>query len=555
MTGQWPGYDYSQFYNYPTAATTTQPDAPPGVASASPYSAASTAAPGASPATNPNGAPAAASPVNAATANVFPNIDTTSPEYAAWYAQYNAWINSGGVASGYPPGYQPYYYPQQQQMQQQLQPVTPQKAPILSHAQRFGQTPQHQQQQPQKAAFSGNAKQLTQAQLSQQAEQLKVTAAQFLASSKNKPAYLPVKSPAAVFREESKETKVEAKSTGSGWPESLKKYVTRVFAACSKETRNEVEEKLKEMISQVTQKNLLHSTPWDNMPLPSLMHLPPNLRREEVARREARAKRFKEAEEEEKQRMKIRKKDNKRAKVLAIAAGAGGILIQKLEKSYLRLTSAPDPSTVRPLHILRQTLELLGRKWKEEQNYTYICDQFKSLRQDLTVQRIKNEFTVRVYEAHARIALEKGDIGEYNQCQAQLKELFRHGIPGCVDEFLGYRILYFVYTKNRTDQVKILSELSPEAKRGPGVHHALSVRKAVVTGDYHTLFLLYVRAPTSMRTLCRAYRPALPIDFIARELGYVIKEDDEEWDGFVDSKSATSFFVQKVAELTSKGML
>lgn len=79
----------------------------------------------------------------------------------------------------------------------------------------------------------------------------------------------------------------------------------------------------------------------------------------------------------------------------------------KLEKRYLRLTSAPDPDTVRPLHILKETLELLKVKWKTENNYSYICDQFKSLRQDLTVQHIKNEFTINVYEIHARIALEK----------------------------------------------------------------------------------------------------------------------------------------------------
>lgn len=80
---------------------------------------------------------------------------------------------------------------------------------------------------------------------------------------------------------------------------------------------------------------------------------------------------------------------------------------RQLEKPYLRLTSAPDPKTVRPLPVLKQTLEHLKKKWRAESNYAWICDQFKSLRQDLTVQRIKNDFTVMAYEIHARIALEK----------------------------------------------------------------------------------------------------------------------------------------------------
>ena len=79
----------------------------------------------------------------------------------------------------------------------------------------------------------------------------------------------------------------------------------------------------------------------------------------------------------------------------------------ELEKRYLRLTSAPDPNMVRPLHVLEKTLDLLKKKWRTENNYSYICDQLKSLRQDLTVQHIKTEFTITVYEIHGRIALEK----------------------------------------------------------------------------------------------------------------------------------------------------
>ena len=39
---------------------------------------------------------------------------------------------------------------------------------------------------------------------------------------------------------------------------------------------------------------------------------------------------------------------------------------QELEKRYYRLTSAPNPDTVRPLAVLEKTLEHLKKKWKKE---------------------------------------------------------------------------------------------------------------------------------------------------------------------------------------------
>ncbi|WFD06948.1 hypothetical protein MVES1_002303 [Malassezia vespertilionis] len=218
---------------------------------------------------------------------------------------------------------------------------------------------------------------------------------------------------------------------------------------------------------------------------------------------------------------------------------------QKLEKPYLRLTSAPNPKMVRPLATLRRTLALLRQKWANEGNYAYICDQFKSMRQDLTVQRIKNGFTVEVYETHARIALARGDLGEYNQCQSQLRSLYAYGLPGARLEFLAYRILYLLHTRNQRDVNALMSELDPTAKADPAVAHTLAVRASMRQGNFHRLFALYKDAPNMNAEIMRHFvdrervhalgvlacsvRPACPISFLVEELRFDAESDARDF--------------------------
>ncbi|KAJ8326029.1 hypothetical protein O5D80_005664 [Batrachochytrium dendrobatidis] len=272
------------------------------------------------------------------------------------------------------------------------------------------------------------------------------------------------------------------------------------------------------------------------------------------SRRNERLKRFQCDEESELSEQMRKKREISLAQAAFVSAGAEGNpdvidwdeftiigTCQKLEKPYLRLTSAPDPTTVRPLPILKQTLDLLKSKWKSEHNYTFICDQFKSLRQDLTVQRVKSEFTVKVYETHARIALEKGDLGEYNQCQAQLKQLYNiYKLPGSTDEFIAYRIIYMLHTMNKRDLFNTISELGEQDKKGECVQYALAVRSALTSSNYHMLFGLYHQAPKMcgylmdhfmererQKTLCsvlKSFRPSVGLEYLAVVLGFIPRQ-------------------------------
>uniref|UniRef100_A0A0E0L3H7 PCI domain-containing protein n=1 Tax=Oryza punctata TaxID=4537 RepID=A0A0E0L3H7_ORYPU len=207
---------------------------------------------------------------------------------------------------------------------------------------------------------------------------------------------------------------------------------------------------------------------------------------------------------------------------------------QEIEKQYLRLTSAPDPATVRPEHVLDKALSMVETSQK---NYLYKCDQLKSIRQDLTVQRIQNELTVKVYETHARLAMQAGDLPEYNQCQSQLKRLYAEGIKGCYFEFSAYNLLcVMLHSNNKRDLLSSLASLSKQAKQDEAVKHALAVHSAVSSGNYVLFFKLYKQAPNlnsclmdlyvermrfeAVKCMSKSYRPTIPVGYVAQILGF-----------------------------------
>mmetsp|Transcript_33838 Transcript_33838/g.95800 ORF Transcript_33838/g.95800 Transcript_33838/m.95800 type:complete len:450 (+) Transcript_33838:1149-2498(+) len=234
-----------------------------------------------------------------------------------------------------------------------------------------------------------------------------------------------------------------------------------------------------------------------------------------------------------------------------------------LEKPYLRLTSAPAMSTIRPPDVLERALALVKSKWRaaaakplaRKEAYSAFCEQLKSIRQDLTVQHIRSNLTVSVYETHARVALEVGDMAEYTQCSSCLKRLYLEGLAGNEAEFTSYRLLAAAVLGPQAMSLELLalsarcqalrSQAKPQLCEDPCVGHALEVATAVRTLNFHRFFMLYSCAPrmsaylmdalldtvrtSALAALVAAYGREVEAAFVCTELGFDCPEELAEY--------------------------
>lgn len=218
----------------------------------------------------------------------------------------------------------------------------------------------------------------------------------------------------------------------------------------------------------------------------------------------------------------------------------------ELTRQYLRLTADPDPSQVRPPKILPAALAAICRAWREgSATYVWVCDRLKAVRQDIVVQRLVSPLAVRAYEAHARIAAEVGDAGEFNQCQTQLIGLHASPLLAAQGEwfaqsraeFIAYRLIYYCRSAEDADAEALIGELSDSDMAEPCIAHALRVRRAVAMGDWAGfLGPLAEAAPNrsidlmrmvahrmrvaGLASLCQALRPRIPLSRAASLLGF-----------------------------------
>ena len=183
----------------------------------------------------------------------------------------------------------------------------------------------------------------------------------------------------------------------------------------------------------------------------------------------------------------------------------------ELEKSYFRLTSAPDPATVRPAPVLEAALARLvsghaagGLKW------SYLNDQCKALRQDCTVQRLRTPLCARVYAFHGRLSLEAGDLAEFNQCAAVLGSLVAEGVDvHDAPAFAALGLLYAAVAGTRgAAMTRALAAACAHAGGGGEgaalARHAFAARAAIADANAAAFFRLRASASRHARCLMDA---------------------------------------------------
>ncbi len=235
-------------------------------------------------------------------------------------------------------------------------------------------------------------------------------------------------------------------------------------------------------------------------------------------------------------------------------------LSQTVEKDYLRLTSAPKPADVRPPAVLKKALKNVKSRWKDQEaDYDWVCRQLKSIRQDYKVQHVDTSDTVDVYETHARLALENGDLGEFNTCVAQAQGLYEKVERKEIikDEFSAYRILYnLLVGAGEWEHAKLLTQFSAFERKRVATRFALGIRRAFLSNNYHLFFVLCANQPPrtmvsflldllapsirsrALASCVVAYGPTtLPASFVLSELGW---KEDLCLDVDIDSDSSAS---------------
>ena len=332
---------------------------------------------------------------------------------------------------------------------------------------------------------------------------------------------------------------------------SLQNYINRAINQCkTKEEINICNINLRHIIESASKNNEINTRNWDNFPLPNKTILTDaTLFTFDYSKNNNLFNNKNKLNNLNKNNMKQSKQ--RKSKIIYNKNSEEYFLTMKneiikpsecnnIEKEYYRMNELPDPNQIRPENILKKSLKMLKEKYESNKfPYKYFEEQFRSIRQDLTIQSIQNDFSLDVYETNARIALKNYDVGNFNQCQTLLIPLYEKGIKGSEIEFLCYRIIYTSLMENKEsiNIIKLIKKKFNNSNNNKNnkiikkknnnnnnknnnnnnnsfpfeIEYSLKILKSLNENNYFKFFELYQNSPFLSKYLIEPFLPRLRI--------------------------------------------
>ncbi|MGH0150832.1 UNVERIFIED_CONTAM: hypothetical protein FKN15_071125 [Acipenser sinensis] len=330
------------------------------------------------------------------------------------------------------------------------------------------------------------------------------------------------------------------------WPKAMKEYVQRCFTACeSEEDKDRTEKVLKEVLQGRLQDGTAYTIDWSREPLPELKQknlweaVPSQRGLEPVSQSggaggvSARVTLALSLTAASPVRPDLRSQGGTRKEGEEGEGGAGAEAEETEDAG----------KSGREVEVLKKSLVMVKTHWKANQDYAFACEQMKSIRQDLTVQGIRTEFTVEVYETHARIALEK--VLKKSLVMVKTHWKANQDYAFACEQMKSIRqdlTVQGIRTEFTVEVYETHARIALEKlKSDPCVSHALEVRTAWALGNYHRFFRLYRCAPRmgaylidkfldrerkqALKAIVKSFRPAVPVEFIQSELTFPTQEE------------------------------
>lgn len=241
---------------------------------------------------------------------------------------------------------------------------------------------------------------------------------------------------------------------------------------------------------------------------------------------------------------------------------------QEVERRYVRVTSQPDPRTVRPEPVLREALARVQERERKGRDYEECQDLYMSICQDLRLQQLDGPLAIEVRESFAQCAMRartgppdgaKGmDVKALSDSLLHLQALYAQhpGQPREL-EFALYRMLLWLALaqdagpEQQTGWVSLApatAALLPH-RAAPLARFGLDVLAAVTAADSARYFALAAVPPVgaaearhiletlltppvrarAYAALLKAYKMKFPCGALQRRLGLPSREAAAAW--------------------------